>query len=67
MNVTSAIPIINAAAVAAVRPGLRRAFSRPIRLIRVEGITPGNSIGHSGRHFGHDAAQPHREHDRKQQ
>ena len=51
MKVTSAIPIISAAAVAAVRPGFRRAFSRPIRLIRVDGSTPGNSIGHSGCHF----------------
>ena len=51
MNVTSAIPIISAAAVAAVRPGLRRAFSRPMRLIRRDGSTPGNSIGHSGFHF----------------
>ncbi len=51
MNVTSAIPIISAAAVAAVRPGFRREFSRPIRLIRRDGSTPGNSIGHSGCHF----------------
>jgi hypothetical protein len=46
--VTSASPIIRAAAVEAVRCGLRRAFSVPTRDVERSGITPGNSIGHSG-------------------
>ena len=50
MNETSAIPIMSAAAVAAVRPGFLRAFSPPVRAAMRSGITPGNSIGHSGSH-----------------
>ena len=48
MNETSAIPIISAAAVAAVRPGFLRAFSPPVRAATRSGTTPGNSAGHSG-------------------
>ena len=51
MNETSAIPIMSAAAVAAVRPGFLRAFSPPVRAATRSGITPGNSIGHSGSHL----------------
>ena len=55
-SVTSASPIIRAAAVDAVRCGLRRALSR--RSCRhLVGQDPGNSIGHSGPRG--RAAQPH--------
>ena len=47
-RVTSARPIISAAAVDAVRCGFRRAFSRPTRVVEPSGITPGKSAGHSG-------------------
>ncbi len=49
-SVTSARPIISAAAVEAVRCGLRRALSVPVVAVTRSGTTPGNSIGHSGVH-----------------
>ena len=49
-SVTSARPIISAAAVDAVRCGFRRAFSAPTRDVERSGTTPGNSTGHSGSH-----------------
>ena len=50
MKETSAIPIMSAAAVDAVRPGLRTVFWLPVRAATRSGITLGNSVGHSGRH-----------------
>jgi hypothetical protein len=49
-SVTSASPIISAAAVDAVRDGSRRLFCPPIPAAGPSISTPGNSAGHSGCH-----------------
>src|SRR6478752_3984900 len=50
MSVTNAKPIINAAAVAAVRCGSRSLFWAPRFVVDRSVITPGNSTGQSGCH-----------------
>ncbi len=60
-SVTSASPIISAAAVEAVRCGLRRAFSLPTRVVDRSGMTPGNSTGHSGSQRRDGLPKPHHE------
>ena len=64
---TSASPIISAAAVEAVRSGLRREFCVAMRFIVLSGITPGNSSGQSGSHLETARTDRHRQDDQQEE